>query len=309
MKFQQFGIIFFTAVLFPSLVIAASEAVSVLPTGEEIGWAETQTIICRTENDLFDYMNGGAEIYFGFNFKRLAVRKYLSTDNIGMTIEVYLLKSDADAYGLMSMLPIDAELQLGDWGSYSVGVLRFIAGPYYCRIYLDSDFSHYGDLIKKAGEITAGKISARGKIPELVNLMPTADRKRDGLHYFHDYIAFKNLYYLHPQNILQLDKNTNVVMGDFFNFEADDATLILIQYPDNLKSSAAYKNIIEKLFGKQEVRGLKNSLYERLEQGKWGYVELNGKYILVGIGDNQNAMMMNGMKELKAKLSAFIKGR
>lgn len=98
-------------------------------------------------------------------------------------------------------------------------------------------------------------------------------------------------------------------MGEYCNIAADIAALFLIQYPDYMKCSNAYKNAVSALFHQTDTSSLKNFYIQQLNPSKWIYIELSGSYILLGVAENHNTLMMDRMTELKANLSAFLKGR
>ncbi|MBC8277819.1 MAG: hypothetical protein H8E46_06280 [FCB group bacterium] len=279
---------------------------SYLPEGDEIpGWIQDETTICRTRNDMFDYMNGGAELYFSFNFKRLAVRTFVNEDDVDLVIEIYLFKNDFDAYGMFSMLPVDEKLSLGDGGSFSVGVLRFWKGPYYCKIYLTGDYERHNSVIKAASEVVNGKIDAQGVPPKLITLMPETDRKREGLHYFHDHIAQKNLYYVSTSNLFDLSLKTNVVMGEYLSIAAEEAYLFLIEYPDSNKCRTVFEGAINSLFEDAPDKLTGNSYSALTSDHRWCEMHVEENYFLIGFSSNDSDYLGRRMAELKQKLAGY----
>ena len=277
-----------------------------LPTDDEIpGWSLDETTICRTRNDMFDYMNGGAELYFSFNFKRLAVRTFNYEDYIDLVVEVYLFKNDFDAYGMFSMLPVDESLNLGDGGSISVGVLRFWKGPYYCKIYLTGDYERHNAVLKAAAEVVNGKIDDHGVPPKLVRVMPETERKREGLHYFHDHIAQKNLYYISPSNILDLSLHTEVVMGEYLTINAEEATLFLVEYPDEDKCRTVLERAANSLFEEPPARLTASSFSALTTDHRWCEIRQEGNYLMIGFSPYNGDYLGKRMAELEQKLAEY----
>ena len=60
--------------------------------------------------DIFNYMDGGGELYLGYRFKRLEVQRYSSADQGEILVEFYWMETSDDAYGLLSL----------DWGGESI---------------------------------------------------------------------------------------------------------------------------------------------------------------------------------------------
>ena len=77
---------------------------SILPaSGFSPGWALEGPIKKYTGEDLFEYINGEAELYLQFGFKILTTGLYLKEgdDKRGITVDVYEMGSDLEAFGFM----------------------------------------------------------------------------------------------------------------------------------------------------------------------------------------------------------------
>lgn len=278
-----------------------------LPESFEVrNYPEVETRIIRSQNDLFDYMNGGAENYIAFNFRRLAVREFAIAGDVQLIVEIYFFKSPADAYGVFTMLPADDKLQYGDGGGYSIGVVRFWKGPYYCKIITTGSIEKYKEVLLMAGEAVDGKIDACGSPPEIVSIMPIKDRTKEGLHFFHEYISQRNLFYIAPQNILNLTRDTNVVLSEYYNLKAERAHIFLIQYPSDSECRAVYKCFVSDFLGKKPAEPDNFHLKAALEDYRMVEIDRLGEYFIVGFEDNHQQLLTDRMKELRQNLRKYV---
>ena len=91
---------------------------------------------------LWEYINGGAELYHNYGFVEVATADY-SKDSAEIVADVYRFSSGVNAYGLYSMLrPEEADvIMLGTEGYLSPSSIQFVRGPYLIRVvaYDDSD--------------------------------------------------------------------------------------------------------------------------------------------------------------------------
>ena len=91
---------------------------------------------------LWEYINGGAELYHNYGFVEVATADY-KKDSVEIVADIYRFSSGVNAYGLYSMLrPEDAEvIMLGTEGYLSASSIQFVRGPYFVRVvaYDDSD--------------------------------------------------------------------------------------------------------------------------------------------------------------------------
>jgi hypothetical protein len=115
-------------------------------------WTQSGSPTFVGPQDIFDYMDGGGELYLGYRFKRLEVQPYGSADQGEILVELYWMEFSDDAYGLLS----------GDWGGeavdlispthesssltttgpralYGAGLLRLWSGNLYARIMADHE--------------------------------------------------------------------------------------------------------------------------------------------------------------------------
>ena len=69
-------------------------------------WSRLEAPEIFDSKNIFDYMNGGAELYLGYRFQRLEVYEYALSDRDRIVVELYFMATSDDAYGLLSL----------DWG-------------------------------------------------------------------------------------------------------------------------------------------------------------------------------------------------
>ncbi len=67
------------------------------------GWTRPEEPETYDAASIFDYMNGGAELYTGYRFGRLDVYEYASPQQQTIVVELYWLESSDDAFGLLSI--------------------------------------------------------------------------------------------------------------------------------------------------------------------------------------------------------------
>lgn len=310
------GVIIIFLIVSPA---AAIDPVSCLPeAGDLPGWRILETRSVRTDNDLFDYIDGGAEMYRAFNFRRLAVREFAtpgsdtlesgSLDSGSLIVELYMFKEPADAFGMFSMVPAGETLPLGDGGGYVDGVVRFWKGPFLCKVFFNGgEWEFYKDAVINAGEAVDERIDITGSPPEIINIMPREDLAKYGLHYFHEYIAQKNLYYIVPYNLFNLTRKTEAVMGEYYTVKAENVKLFLVKYPSESVCSMVYRGILEDYL-KETAPGSKGSFHFKKEMKDSRTVEIDrvGKYLLMGFEEIHHELLTERFRQLRDNLTAYL---
>ncbi|MCJ7578616.1 MAG: hypothetical protein MUO91_09210, partial [candidate division Zixibacteria bacterium] len=230
--------------------------------------------------NLFDYMDGGAELYLAYDFQKLAVQRYLSDsrDSVtknSLTVEIYQVNSSPDAYGLFSLDQDGETVELGQKGVYGYGLLRFWKDRFLVRILGSQD--NLKEIILKFGLEIDHKIKTEGKPPELLSKTPKDNQVPNSDHFFHKQIILNNLYFLSDKNILNLNDETDCLLADF-KFDEQILKLLLIKYPDYKKAKDAYESF-NKFYLKNEASE-KNKVIE-IEEGKLVGMDLEKNYLLL----------------------------
>jgi hypothetical protein len=69
-------------------------------------WTRSDSAEIIDESNIFDYMNGAGELYLAYRFDHLDVYEYTSEQQDDILVEVYVMHTSDDAFGLLSL----------DWG-------------------------------------------------------------------------------------------------------------------------------------------------------------------------------------------------
>ncbi len=86
-------------------------------------------------DSLWEYIDGGAELYHAHNFVDVATADYIC-DSIELTIDIYSFENSDDAFGLYSVLrPPEASIvNIGIEGFVTINTLDFVKGRYLVRL-------------------------------------------------------------------------------------------------------------------------------------------------------------------------------
>ena len=87
---------------------------------------------------LFDYMNGGAELYYEYNFEQICVQRY-QTAHGEATVEIYQMDLPENAYGIYTFDTKGEHPSIGQDATYERGLLGFWKGRYFVRVFAESE--------------------------------------------------------------------------------------------------------------------------------------------------------------------------
>jgi len=143
-------------------------------------------------DDLFVYINGGAEIYHEYGFVQAAVQRYVRGDD-SISVEIYSM--DGDAFGIYSFARSSTghEVKLGNGGTSADYYMHIWSGTELAVITAESEFEDLGPAVLEIGTAVAGCLQASGVEPDLLDQLPIDGRVPGSEVYFTGRLAFLNV--------------------------------------------------------------------------------------------------------------------
>lgn len=250
-------------------------------SGEINGWIKSAPDTLYTKDNLYDYIDGGAELYLSYGFKKLWTRTYQKKDQPEIIVDIFNMGNSDNAYGVFSHSRETSSSVVGQESEYAGGLLIFWKGQYYISIlaYPENDIAR--ETVFKIGEKIDQLIVESGKPPAIISSLPSQGLVKDSIRYFRHYIWLNSHFYISDKNILHINSETEAVLA---RYKIDDSQffLLLVSYQDINKSQKAYSDFIKNYFPDAK-KGIGIT-----ENGKWaGAVLQNRKIWIILNADNQ----------------------
>jgi len=138
------------------------------------GWEPEGEPMLYTADDLFEYINGSADLYLMYDFKEMGTLSYFDDQGRGVTVEIYQHGDDANAFGIYSQerpSPMN-QVKIGAQAYYDYGVLNFCQGPYYVKV-AGFDLEEFDeDMLTVVGKITSANIGGKKDLPKTIACLP-----------------------------------------------------------------------------------------------------------------------------------------
>ncbi|MCJ7508316.1 MAG: hypothetical protein MUO85_06240, partial [candidate division Zixibacteria bacterium] len=258
---------------YPSAQADCLESEKLLP---EIigGWRACDSSSCYDRESLFDYIDGGAEIYLAYDFKTLTVQKYCR-DTTEITVEIYQTETPEDAFGLYSQSPLKRNITFTQRGGYNSGELRFRKGAYFVRIFSWKEKDNLKKDILELGRRIADKIKGKEELPVLFCALPKLGLVPQSECYLHQQISLNKIGFISNQNILNLNSKTNAVIADY-RVQGDSLKYLLIQYSNGVEAERAWQSF-NRSYAKGKLKPYSNVV--GLENGEFIGVFLIKRYL------------------------------
>ncbi len=256
-----------------------STVASVLPL-EIHGWVRDGEDALYDRDTLFDYIDGGAEVYRSFDVRKVVVRRYSRSGQPEIVADLFEMGSSADAYGVYHHdLRSGKEAGVGNDSEYLEGALQFWKGSFFVSVLTLEENEASARAVLELGMAIASAIPDMGSPPELLSSLPAKDRLSGQVRYFHDHAILNSYYFLADDNLLGLGSRTEGVLARYGSdlHGADRAlVLLLVRYPSTQEAMAAHERFLAGYLPDADEGGV-----ALIEGGKWVGVRSQGKLLAV----------------------------
>ncbi len=246
---------------------------SLIPTSVR-EWKASGPDAIYDRKTLYDYMDGGAEVFLAFDFRRLLSRKFGNTAQDEIILDIYEMGSPAEAYGLFSIDRQNEPASVGQEASFGFGLLRYWQGRYFISIMTTGDDKKADAAILDLGKTVALKLGPAGPLPDLLQTLPSAGLMAGRTSYFHSSFHLNNRFFVASDNILALGSGTDAVFAEYGEGGRPTGNLLVVGYPDAQAAGAA-----EASFRKAFLPEAGGPAAVMTENHKWVQTRLGSRFL------------------------------
>ena len=148
---------------------------------EMAGWKQSGEIQIYSPANLYDYIDGGADLYLKYDFQELKVADYENDRKASVTIEVYRHKTPVHAFGIYSQERLGNAnyLEVGAQGYSEKGVLNFLAADCYVKMSsVDVGPEDQAVLLAFAKKLV-DNLGGKGSLPSILSSFPREGEKKN----------------------------------------------------------------------------------------------------------------------------------
>ena len=227
------------------------------------GWKASTEDHIYNEKSIFEYINGGAEVYRAYNMKQCFARRYSIEKGPAIVLDIFDMGSPRDAFGVFTHDTDGNAVSVGQEGRYRPGWLSFWKHRYFISIYMEEETKEAEKAVLELGRNVASKITESGNKPKLLLKLPKDGLQAQSIRYLHHPIILNYHYYISDENILNITPQTEAVLATYQRND-HEALLLIVKYPDVKTAKAANRNFYQNYLPDADTTGA-----ARLEDGKW----------------------------------------
>ncbi len=255
-----------------------------LPSSGEVGeWERDDSPREYRGDSLYDYINGGAEIYHDYGFAQVIVQDFKNKSGKSISIEIFEMEDTESAFGIYTFKTSteDRKLAMASDARLSDYYLNFWKGNLLVTI---TGFDEDEETIKGLQELARAvdaKIKVEGEIPRLVSVLPEEGLYPTSIKYFQGNLGLFNSYPFFSKDVFHLEEG---IKGDY----KGGYTVYIIQSKRTEDEQKKFDDVMRSFWESPKYKNgelLEETLF-RVEdsKGKRIFISVYKKSIFVAMG-------------------------
>ena len=261
------------------------------------GWTATEKPRTFFPDTLYEYIDGAAESYIGYDFRELAVAEFAQGGSQAtLTLEIYDMGGALNAFGIYSAerFPDNRAVDVGTHGYIEGEVLNFVAGTVYVKLLCFNGGDATASILETFARKVASGAGPKGSLPALFSVFP-----KDGL------VPNSEKYI--RRNVMGFDFLSNGYMVAYKDGGAEFEGFIIEPDPSP-EAAAPLKRLLDFFAGEgQVVEALPSGHHLRNKYGQNMYIGIAGNR-LYGISRVPDGSGAKGAARFERLAEAVRKG-
>ena len=148
---------------------------------EITGWKQTGEVQTFLPKTLYEYIDGGADLYLTYDFEELKVAEYSNDKKASVTVEVYRQKSPTLAFGVYSQeRPSNPSLvSIAAQGYIDENLLNFLSGGYYVKINSYNTGAEDREILRTFAKKVLENLDEKGTLPPILSVFPEEGKNKN----------------------------------------------------------------------------------------------------------------------------------
>jgi hypothetical protein len=262
---------------------------SCLPDTGELGpWHEADTPAVYSGQKLFSFIDGGADIYLEYGFKKVIAVEYLNSRESSIKLEIYEMSDDAAAFGMFSLNNRikGKKMAFGNESIFNQYYLTFWKNSHLVYLTASDTTTETITGLMTIASATDRRLGKRGKKPRIIDYLPKSGLESSS--YLRGPLGLSSLYIFDTKNIFEVREG---IVGIYPGYR-----VFIFNYNSGKKASGIFYKLDEALkkggrfsdFGKRGDRYLMK--------------DKKGQNISIGLFDRMIFVVMTGETGIIGKI-------
>jgi hypothetical protein len=164
---------------------------------EIAGWKQSGEVETFIPKNLYEYINGAADLYLTYDFEELKVAEYQNEKKASVMIDIYRHRTPTHAFGIYSQerLPNAKFLDIGAQGYIEQNILNFLIGLYYVKINSFNTGTKDNEILLTFAKKVAEDLGEKGTLPSILTTFPAEGKVKNSEKFVaKDFLGYSFLY-------------------------------------------------------------------------------------------------------------------
>jgi hypothetical protein len=248
-------------------------------------WKKTGEDRIYDDKNLYDYLDGAAELYISFGFSKVFNRIYSSGEGKEIIVDIFYMNKPEDAFGAFSFSVGKIGNDYGVQSQIAPGAIVFWKNNFVVSIMENPSSEEAKKVSLKIAKLIDESINENGSFPEVLKYLPEENLDQQSIRYFRHYVWLNTYSFISSENILNISQNTHGVLAKYG--DKQKLILLMVKYPTESESNAAKEKF--------------NSAYYKEEKHKYIIKGKDGKFTGTETVKNFFIGVFGGTKEIDVK--------
>jgi hypothetical protein len=252
------------------------------PDGAAAGWSRDGDLQEFAGEDLYAYIDGGAEIYQEYGFRRVVVQDYKDATGRSVSLEIFEMAAPDAAFGIYTFKRSGKgqSVPLGAGGDLEDYYLNFWKGRYLVTLTGFDEAPETLAGLQAIARVVDSRIIGDGEIPGLVGILPEEGLRPGRVKYIKGLLGLNNIYNFFSARGLGFEE---AVKGDY----SDGSTLIIMNYGSLDPFGSSWAELRKHL--DQSDRFKRTSAEMTYRDGKGRFISIAGYPVMLYIAISSDA--------------------
>lgn len=270
--------------------LPAGSLTALLPGDEVSGWERDGAPEEYEGEDLYAYINGGAEIYHEYGFRRVVLQDYRDGEGRSVSLEIFEMGTPAAAFGMFSFKRSGKgrPASMGDEAELESYYLNFWKDRFVVTLTGFDESRETVEGLLALGAAVDARIREKGERPALVGALPEKGLDPGSVKFIRGLLGLNSIYSFHTARGLLFEQG---VVGLYEN----GATLLILDYGSKEKAGGSRAQLEDHLMSSDRFTGIdkdESGLFlVRDGKGRALCLTASGAHLLVAIGPDPSACL------------------
>lgn len=275
-----------------------------LPAAENLkGWRAKSDPRTFEGEDLFVYINGGADIYNEYGFKSVLVQEYEKGEKHTVILEVFAMNDPGAAYGVYTFKngAKGRKVPWGQGGMFEDYYLNFWQGEYAVTLTALDDAPQTLQGLEEIAEAVDARLPEAAPKPGLADALPREGLIEPSVEYMRGSLGLFNALPLFADCVFGF---TEAVKGDY----REGYSLLAVLYSDAAASGRMLEELKQRFSESTDYNDYcsQEDGFQVKDRGDRAiFAESSGSYIILGIRNPNTSAAESSLNELKRNLESF----